>query len=156
SGNPPQGIFTLELTSDDVGKILEETRHRTASNIAGNFNYLMESGNSIQLTLDELKEIGATATASESISPVPAFRKINGYTPPNERFRGGILLDVSNQYGYFGTSHEPGRILKVALGATPETPPVVVGAAVFEGEEDNPFTELIDAKNGYAYFATDF
>jgi hypothetical protein len=147
--------FTLELTSDDLSKVIDETRRRGKLHQAKKFTYLAEDGVPISITTRDVGETGAVAEP-ESKRTAPAIHKIIGYTPRNERLCGDALVDLANQYAYFSTVSEPGRILKVALNGGSANPPTVVGVAVLEGDEDKPFSSTIDVKNGYAYFGTDY
>ncbi len=149
------GTFTLELTADDLRKVVDETQRRGKLSKAGKFDYLAEADAPIHITAGDAAEIGATATSNRALQPVPRIHRTTGYAPRNEDLTGDVQLDAANHYAYFSTVHEPGRILKVALGNDPRTPPVVVGAAVLEGEEDKSFSSVMDSRGGYAYFGTD-
>jgi len=66
------------------------------------------------------------------------------------------VIDTANGHAYFGTTsslESPGRVVKVALGAGTD-PPTRIGAATLDTWEYNPFTAVIDAANGHAYFGT--
>ena len=148
--------FTLELTAEDLRKVIDETQRRGKLSKAGKFDYLTEADAPIHITAEDAETIGAVATPNRAVQPVSVIHKTAGYAPRNEELIGDVLLDAANHYAYFSTVHEPGRILKVALGNDPQTPPTVVGAAVLEGEEDKPFSSVMDSRGGYAYFGTDF
>jgi hypothetical protein len=153
---PPLGAFALELTSEDLRRVIDETRHRGKLFKANKFDYLAEEGVPLHISTQDAEEIGAIETPSHALQTAPAIHRTTSYTPRVERLHGNILLDVSNHYAYFSTYHEPGRILKVALGNDSQSPSTVVGAAVLEGEEDKPFHSVIDPQRGYAYFGTTF
>lgn len=149
---PPQGVFTLELTAEDLRKVIEDTRRRGKLYHADKFDYFSEA-DPIRLSLQDAQEIGVVVPAPPA---VPTIHKTTHYTPRNDYLSGDALLDATNQYAYFSVHHEPARILKVALGSNPQMPTTVAGVAVLEGNEDNTFNALIDAQNGYAYYGTDF
>ena len=150
------GTFTVELTAEDLRKVIDETQRRGKLSKAKKFDYLAEAGAPSHISAEDAEAIGAVATPNRALQLVQTIHKTTGYAPRNEELIGDVLLDAANHYAYFSTVHEPGRILKVALGNDPQTPPTVVGAAVLEGEEDKPFNSVIDARAGYAYFGTDF
>jgi hypothetical protein len=149
---PPAGVFTLELTVDDLRQVVADTRHRGKLYHSKKFDYFSEA-DPTHLSQQDAQEIGSPVPAPVA---VPTIHKITQYRQKNDYLSGDVLLDSANQYAYFTVHHEPGRILKVALGHDRQTPPVVVGAAVLQGNEDNPFNALIDSQNGYAYYGTDF
>lgn len=148
-------VFKLELNWEDLSNVVVETHSRAKLKHAGNFDYLAEDGPLTRISSDDAKAIGATAVPAQPPQTAKVVYKTWGYTTQREELYGTALLDASNQYAYFSTHHEPCRILKVALSDNPQTPPVVVGVATFEGEEDNAFNSVIDAQNGYAYFCAD-
>ncbi len=65
------------------------------------------------------------------------------------------VIDASAGYAYFGTYYpNPGRVIKVALGAG-DTPPTRVGAITLNAGEYPLPSAVIDPSAGYAYFGTD-
>jgi hypothetical protein len=153
----PRGIFTLELTAEDLRKVTDETRRRSKLYNAKRFIYLAEEGAPNRISAQDATDIGATATPAGAARSAPMIRKITGYAPRHEELNlGDVLWDAVNHYAYYNVIHEPGRILKVSPGNGSKALPTVVGVAVLEGEEDKTFHSVIDARNGYAYFGTDF
>jgi hypothetical protein len=151
---PPKGVFTLELSAEDLRQVIDDTRRRGKPMQANKFAYFAEA-DPIRLSSQDAGEI-AKAGFTPLATNAAVIRKISGYQPRNEDLYGDVLLDASNHYAYFVSHHEPGRILKVALGADPRTPPQVVGVAVLEGNEDNPFNNFGGAQAGHGYFGTTF
>lgn len=152
---PPASVFSLELSPDDLREVMEDTRQRAKPRQAGLFTYLAEE-DPIRLSLRDAAELGKAAPAKTAPAKVSAISQPAGYIPRNEDLVGSILLDSVNQNAFFISHHEPGRILKVALGAGPNTPPKVIGVTTFEAEEDKPFIALADELHGYGYFGTDY
>jgi hypothetical protein len=153
----PQGVFTLELTAEDLRKVIDETRRKSKLCNAKKFTYLAEEGAPNHISAQDATDIGATATPAGAAQIPPLIRKITGYAPRNEDLNlGDVLWDAVRHYAYYNVTHEPGRILKVSPGNDSKGLPTVVGVAVLEGEEDRTFHSVIDAHNGYAYFGTDF
>src|SRR6185503_7605224 len=87
---------------------------------------------------------------------MPGPSKGRPYVRQAERLFGQGLVDASNHFAYFSTVHEPGRILKIALGPAAETPPSVVGAVGLEARENNTFYAAADLPGRCALFATDY
>ncbi len=152
---PGEQPFTVELTSDDLKQVMDETRKAGKTYAAGKFNYLAEDGIPAGITSADVTRLKIPEVVTNSPAAA-SFHKTTGYVPQAERLNSGeVLLDEANGYVYFSTVHEPARILKVALGNEPNTAPVVVGAVVLEGDEDNTFHAVLDPRGGYAYFGTD-
>jgi len=68
------------------------------------------------------------------------------------------VIDVASGHAYFGTVtgisfYDSSRVVKIALGAGSD-PPTRVGAVVLATGENNPYSAVIDAANGHAYFGT--
>jgi len=152
---PPKGIFKLELTADDLRKAIDETLRIGEKYQTNSFAYIAEDEHLIYLTAEDVQKNAALAKTVAK-PPAPVLHKTTGYTPKSEELFGDALIDAANDYAYFSTHREPGRILKVALGGDSPKPAIIVGAAVLEGDEDKPFNSVIDTLHGYAYFGTDF
>ncbi len=148
--------FSVELTSDDLIKIMDETRRRGKKNKARKFEYVAEGGSALRIDVNGLKEIESVKVKAKDEFLTPKNHQGTTYVLEQEQLYGRGLVDPINHYAYFSTFHEPGRILKVALNADPKKPPTVVGAAVLEPEEDKTFDGVIDPQDGHAYFGTDF
>src|SRR2546426_327024 len=66
---------------------------------------------------------------------------------PDENFVMMSLMDPAGDFGYFGTSTEPGGIVKVALSSFSR-----VGGLTLEKEEDYPSVGILDENGGIGYF----
>ncbi len=153
---PARGVFSVELNTNDLMQVMNETRRTAKLNKAIKFDYLATEGAPCHIDSKDAEEIGALSAPANPRPTTATIHRTTHYDPQNERLYGDALLDAAGRYAYFSTTHEPGRILKVALGTNPQTPPAVVGAAVLEPEEDNTFNAVMDPQGGCAYFGTDF
>jgi len=74
----------------------------------------------------------------------------------DENFLRCVVSDPATGYAWFGASTAPGQgqVVKVAFDGTNRAPRRVASLILPAGE-DSPFTAVIDANAGYAYFGTD-
>jgi len=148
-------LFSLELTSDDLTEVINQTRQRGRLITTNGVQFIAEARSYSHIEVEDVRD--APASSALAGNPPPrAPRKGEAYTPQGDQPRGQALVDGKNHFAYFGTAHEPGRILKVDLADKTSNGPAVIGALVLEPEEDNPFYCAMDEQAGYAYFGTDF
>jgi hypothetical protein len=148
--------FTVELTSDDLIKVMDETRRRGKLSKARRFEYMAEAGAPARIEAGDVNDI-ETVAAQNNTLPKPA-KPVRGapYTPQPERLYGKGLVDPIGHHVYFSTYHQPGRILKIAPGDGLRKLPAVVGAVVLEPNENNAFYGAVDPPGQCAYLGTDF
>jgi hypothetical protein len=134
--------FSVELTGADLAQVINETIQRGKKLRIKRFEYIAEPASFTRLD----------APVDGTNASVNVARVVGPYVPEDERLYGSGLVDFSNHYAYFSTVHQPGRILKVALGGSSADAPKVVGAVVLEPEEDECFYGTLESGGGYAYF----
>jgi hypothetical protein len=85
------------------------------------------------------------------------MKRIDAVTlPSDESNLTCAVMDADHGYAYFGTTSSsgvPATVVKVALSSG-ANPPVRVGAVTLEHGEESLSCAVIDAANGYAWFAT--
>lgn len=152
--NPKE--FTVELTLDDLIKVIDETRTRGKQSKARRFEYIAEAGAPARIEAGDVTGV-ETVAAQNNTLPKPA-KPVRGapYTPQPERLSGKGLMDPIGHHVYFSTYHQPGRLLKIAPGDGLRKLPAVVGAVVLEPNENNAFYGVIDLPGQCAYLGTDY
>lgn len=150
-----QKLFSLELTQDDLLKVVEETRQRGHLIKTNHFQYIAEAVSYSHIQPEDVIDAPKSASA-ETTQAHTIQRSGTTYTPLRDQPHGQGLVDPGSHFAYFSTHHEPSRILKVDLSTKTNGAPHVVGALVLEPEEDNSFNAAIDAEAGYGYFGTDY
>ncbi|MCU0293900.1 MAG: hypothetical protein MUF10_18265, partial [Thermoanaerobaculaceae bacterium] len=85
--------------------------------------------------------------------PDGGMRRLDAADLRGYSFPASAVIDVASGHAYFGTTTDPGRVVKVALGSG-SAPPTVVGDLELAPGENRLWSAVIDAAAGYAYFGT--
>lgn len=74
--------------------------------------------------------------------------------PLDTGYLASALIDTTTGYAYFGSSGMPSTITKIAVGSG-ANPPALIGSAMMQPGETQPYSPMMDMLNGYMYYIYD-